>query len=70
MVNWACLQSAIVDKVFFYYTPRILGGSGSVPFALGAGFPNTAESAHVKNIRLHQFGEDFAIEGYLRDPYQ
>ena len=69
MVNWACLQSAIVDKIFFYYTPRILGGTGSVPFALGAGFPNTAESAHIKNIHLHQFGEDFAIEGYLRDPY-
>jgi diaminohydroxyphosphoribosylaminopyrimidine deaminase / 5-amino-6-(5-phosphoribosylamino)uracil reductase len=69
MVNWACLQSAIADKIFFYYTPRILGGTGSVPFALGSGFPNTAQSAHVKNIQLHQFGEDFAIEGYLRDPY-
>jgi hypothetical protein len=23
----------------------------------------------VKNISLHRFGEDFALEGYLRDPY-
>jgi hypothetical protein len=24
----------------------------------------------VKSIRIHHFGEDFAVEGYLRDPYQ
>lgn len=69
LVNWACLHSGIVDKVFFYYTPRILGGSGAVPFALGAGFASTAEAAHVKNIHVHQFGEDFAVEGYIRNPY-
>jgi len=23
----------------------------------------------VKKIVLHRFGEDFAVEGYLRDPY-
>jgi hypothetical protein len=27
------------------------------------------EAAHVKAIRLHRFGEDFAVEGYLKDPY-
>jgi len=28
------------------------------------------DAAHVKSIRLHRFGEDFAVEGYLRDPYR
>ena len=28
-----------------------------------------SEAAHVKSVRLHRFGEDFAVEGYLRDPY-
>jgi len=23
----------------------------------------------IKNLVLHRFGEDFAVEGYLRDPY-
>jgi hypothetical protein len=27
------------------------------------------QAAQVKDIRLHRFGEDFAVEGYLRDPY-
>jgi diaminohydroxyphosphoribosylaminopyrimidine deaminase / 5-amino-6-(5-phosphoribosylamino)uracil reductase len=69
MVNWAALASGIVDKVFLYYAPKILAGNGSVPFAAGAGFPRLSEAAKVKSIRLHRFGEDFALEGYLRDPY-
>ena len=23
----------------------------------------------MKGLTLHRFGEDFAVEGYLRDPY-
>jgi hypothetical protein len=28
------------------------------------------EAAHVKTLRLHPLGEDFAVEGYLKDPYR
>ena len=28
-----------------------------------------SQAAQVKHIELHRFGEDFAVEGYLRDPY-
>ena len=68
-VNWAALASGVVDKVFLYYAPRILAGAGSIPFAAGAGFPRMSEAAQVKSVHLHRFGEDFAVEGYLRDPY-
>jgi diaminohydroxyphosphoribosylaminopyrimidine deaminase / 5-amino-6-(5-phosphoribosylamino)uracil reductase len=69
MVNGAALDSGIVDKVFLYYAPKILAGTGSVPFAVGEGFARLSDAAHVKAIRLHRFGEDFAVEGYLKDPY-
>jgi diaminohydroxyphosphoribosylaminopyrimidine deaminase/5-amino-6-(5-phosphoribosylamino)uracil reductase len=69
LVNWAALAAGIVDKVFLYYAPKILAGSGSVPFASGQGFRRLDQAAQVKNITLHRFGEDFAVEGYLRDPY-
>ncbi len=69
MVNWAALSSGIVDKIFFYYAPKILGGTGAVPFSAGTGFMHLGDAAQVKSVRLHRFGEDFAVEGYLRDPY-
>jgi len=68
-VNWAALAANVVDKVFLYYAPKILAGTGSVPFAAGAGFRNMSQAAQVKNLQLHRFGEDFAVEGYVRDPY-
>jgi len=70
MVNWAALAAGIVDKVFLYYAPKILAGTGSVPFAAGAGYGRMSEAAYVKGLRLHRFGEDFAVEGYLKDPYE
>ena len=70
LVNWAALAAGIVDKVFLYYAPKILAGTGSVPFAAGEGFRRVSEAAKVKSLTLHRFGEDFAVEGYLRDPYE
>ena len=68
-VNWTALAANAVDKVFLYYAPKILAGTGSIPFAAGAGFHHMNQAAQVKRVHLHQFGEDFAVEGYLRDPY-
>ncbi len=68
-VNWAVLAGNLIDKVFLYYAPKILAGTGSIPFAAGAGFRHMSQAAQVKDLRLHRFGEDFAVEGYLRDPY-
>jgi len=68
-VNWAALAANVVDKVFLYYAPKILAGTGSIPFAAGTGFRHMSQAAQVKHIHLHRFGEDLAVEGYLRDPY-
>ena len=70
LLNWSALATDSVDKIFLYYTPKILAGSGSVPFAAGTGFQKMSEAAHVRSVSLHRFGEDFAVEGYLHDPYE
>ncbi len=68
MVNWAALASRIVDKVFLYYAPKILAGIGRCHSQPAPAF-HIGDAAQVKSIRLHRFGEDFAVEGYLKDPY-
>ena len=70
LVNWAALAADVVDAVFLYYAPKILAGSGSVPFAAGSGFHQLSEAAQVKDITLHRFGIDFAVEGHIHDPYE
>ena len=66
LVNGAALASGEVDKVFLYYAPKIFG-EGAVPFIAGESLHGKAQC--VKRFELHRFGDDFAVEGYIRDPY-
>src|ERR1700674_328976 len=66
LVNGAGLASGEVDKVFLYYAPKIFGGD-AVPFLGGESLHGKAQC--VQRFELHRFGGDFALEGYLRDPY-
>jgi diaminohydroxyphosphoribosylaminopyrimidine deaminase/5-amino-6-(5-phosphoribosylamino)uracil reductase len=66
LVNGAALACGEVDKVFLYYAPKIFG-EGAVPFVAGESLHGRAQC--VQRFELHRFGEDFALEGYLRDPY-
>lgn len=68
MVNWACLRADVIDKVWLFYAPKLLGGDGAVPF-LSSGYSHMSEAMHVRHVSLHRFGDDFAVEGYLRDVY-
>lgn len=68
-LNWAALSAGIVDKLFLYYAPKILG-EGSVPFTAIQDKGSHHGAILAQHLQLHQFGEDFAVEGYLRDPYQ
>src|ERR1039458_9951438 len=52
MVNWAALSAGVVDKIFFYYAPKILAGTGSIPFALGPGYRRISDAAYVKSVVL------------------
>ncbi len=66
LVNGAALASGELDKVFLYYAPKIFG-EGAVPFIAGEGLHGKTQ--RVQRFELHRFGEDFAVEGYLHDPY-
>lgn len=69
LVNWAALAAGVVDKVFLYYAPKILAGTESVPFAIGPGFRRMSDAPRVSDIRFHHFDDEFAVEGYLSNPY-
>jgi diaminohydroxyphosphoribosylaminopyrimidine deaminase/5-amino-6-(5-phosphoribosylamino)uracil reductase len=65
-VNWTALENGLVDRVFFYYGPKILGGIESLPLAGGIGRRRRSDAIRVRNVTLHQIPPDeFAVEGYL-----
>ena len=64
----AALRAGAVDKVMLFVAPRFLGGQ-ALPILRG-GFPSLAAAPALRDIQLHRFGADFAVEGYLRDVYR
>jgi diaminohydroxyphosphoribosylaminopyrimidine deaminase / 5-amino-6-(5-phosphoribosylamino)uracil reductase len=68
-INWSALDSGMVDKVFFYYGMKILGGVQALPMAGGIGRRRRADAILVRNVTLHRIPPDeFAVEGYLCSP--
>jgi diaminohydroxyphosphoribosylaminopyrimidine deaminase / 5-amino-6-(5-phosphoribosylamino)uracil reductase len=65
-VNWALLESGVVDKIYFYYAPKILGGHGALPVAGGAGRLRRADALLFHDVALHRITPDeFAVEAWL-----
>ena len=61
----SAFRAGIVDKVFFFYAPKILGGDDGIPICSGPGPEWMSQSIAVNNIDVHRFGDDVLIEGYI-----
>jgi len=61
----SAFSAGIVDKIFFFFAPRILGGDG-VTICSGPGPALMSDSIPVKNVNIQRFGDDIMIEGYIR----
>ena len=58
------LNQGLVDKLMLFYAPRFLGQDGGA-HALA----RSTDCRQIENYSLKQFGQDFAFEAYLHDPW-
>jgi len=64
-VNWHYLAAGVVDKVMFYYAPKILGGLKSLPVVGGKGRLRRSEALQFRDLTVHTIPPDeFYIEAY------
>ncbi len=69
-VNWAALDAGIVDKILFYYAPKIFGGTASLPVVGGAGRKRRSDAIVFNNLQVHMVTEnEFAVEAYVHRNY-
>lgn len=64
----SALRDRIVDKIVFFYAPKIFGGDNGVPMCRGSGAERMGDSIPVGNINVHRFDDDVMIEGYVKPP--
>jgi len=65
-LNWTALESGCVDRIYFYYGPKILGGLEALPLAGGIGRRRRSDAIQICDITIHPIPPDeFAVEGYV-----
>ena len=60
----SALKSGIVDKVVFFYAPKIVGSEG-ISMIGELGIPEIKKSLSLKNIKVTKIKDEVMIEGYL-----
>jgi len=58
----ALLYDRIVDKIFFFYAPKIIGGVKAPTLVDGSGIEMMSKSLNVEIIKIRRLGSDILIE--------
>jgi diaminohydroxyphosphoribosylaminopyrimidine deaminase/5-amino-6-(5-phosphoribosylamino)uracil reductase len=66
-VHGGFFHDKLVDKVYLFFAPKIIGGHSAVPMVGGIGAAQVAEASPLKHLRLRRLDGDIMIEGYLQD---
>ncbi|MGI8771514.1 MAG: bifunctional diaminohydroxyphosphoribosylaminopyrimidine deaminase/5-amino-6-(5-phosphoribosylamino)uracil reductase RibD [Acidobacteriaceae bacterium] len=64
-INRSVLLSDSADKLCLFYAPTFLGADAVPVFSAG----QEARWPRLEQYALHRYGNDFAVEGCLRDPW-
>jgi diaminohydroxyphosphoribosylaminopyrimidine deaminase/5-amino-6-(5-phosphoribosylamino)uracil reductase len=67
-INASALAAQIVDKLYLFYAPAIYGDT-AVPVVRSLE-ANTYFATRLGSYQLHELGEDFAVEGYIHNPWE
>jgi len=64
-INGSFLDGKLIDKIFLFLSPRLMGDRQALGIFGGRGVSNLQEAVVLKEIRTRRFGKDLLIEGDL-----
>jgi diaminohydroxyphosphoribosylaminopyrimidine deaminase/5-amino-6-(5-phosphoribosylamino)uracil reductase len=64
-LNFSALQDAVVDKVYSFISPKLIGGEKAHTPVGGAGFKKINDAIVLKISEIKRFEEDIMIEAYI-----
>jgi diaminohydroxyphosphoribosylaminopyrimidine deaminase/5-amino-6-(5-phosphoribosylamino)uracil reductase len=62
------VDNHLVDKVYAFYGPIIIGGTSSIDAVGAHGAANMSEALHIKNLSLKKFDDTVMLSGYTHTP--
>jgi diaminohydroxyphosphoribosylaminopyrimidine deaminase/5-amino-6-(5-phosphoribosylamino)uracil reductase len=64
-VHGSFFRAGLVDKVYFFYAPKIIGGKDTVPLVGGRGAAGVGDSLALSRVRVRRFDGDIMVEAYV-----
>jgi diaminohydroxyphosphoribosylaminopyrimidine deaminase/5-amino-6-(5-phosphoribosylamino)uracil reductase len=64
-VAGSALEAGIVDKLWFFYAPKLLGGGDGIPLCAGKGPEKMNDCLQLHGTKVGRAGDDIVITGYL-----
>lgn len=61
-LNWAALESGIVQRVQAYIAPKLFGGAAAKSPVAGTGVELPAQAVHLQDTTITRLGPDFLLE--------
>jgi diaminohydroxyphosphoribosylaminopyrimidine deaminase/5-amino-6-(5-phosphoribosylamino)uracil reductase len=55
----------LVDKFYFFYAPKILGGKTAPGMLAGAGVKHLGNALQARDLSIKKLGPDLLVSGYL-----
>lgn len=65
-INAALLETGLVDKVYWFIAPKIIGGQDAPAPVGGKGFDFMKEAIEIESMEITKFSRDLLITGYIR----
>ena len=62
--NATAIFQGIVDKVYFFVAPKIIGGEAALTPVEGEGIQFIKKAFKITNLEAKKIGSDILIEGY------
>ncbi|MDI7258945.1 MAG: bifunctional diaminohydroxyphosphoribosylaminopyrimidine deaminase/5-amino-6-(5-phosphoribosylamino)uracil reductase RibD [Thermodesulfobacteriota bacterium] len=67
-VNGSFLDQGLIDKIFLFLSPKLMGDCQSPGIFKGRGAATLEEACSLNRLSVKRIGEDILVEGYLRKP--
>ncbi len=61
----SAIEAKIVDKVYFFYAPKLILGEGSISVFGGENISKLDQAISLTNMKIQKLGVDFLVVGYI-----
>ena len=66
-INASLLEYDLIDKVYWFIAPKMVGGKQAPSPIGGRGIPWMKDARTLESVDIDQIGEDFLITGYFKE---